>query len=223
MKKFKQLYFDIPSKTSFDLENYIVSDSNSFAFDTIVKMLKDKIEIGVITGPAFSGKTHLSRILLNNMENNNVSYFDRDYEGVRPNIETSKLLILENIDKVMIDNAEEDLLHIINFVKENKKKLLMTSRKPIAEIKTQLEDLKSRLNSILEAKINQPDDELVRLILIKIFNDKQLKIKPDVINYLSKRIDRSYKSINNFVKKIDEFSLEKGKKISINLVSSFFN
>ena len=123
----------------------------------------------------------------------------------------------------MKDNAEEHLFHIINFVKENKKKLLMTSRKPISEIKIQLEDLKSRLNSILEAKINQPDDELVRLLLIKIFNDKQLKVNPAVINYLLRRIDRSYESINNFVKKIDEFSLEKGRKITVNLVSGFFN
>ena len=99
----------------------------------------------------------------------------------------------------------------------------MTSRKPISEIKIQLEDLKSRLNSILEAKINQPDDELVRLLLIKIFNDKQLKVNPAVINYLLRRIDRSYESINNFVKKIDEFSLEKGRKITVNLVSGFFN
>ena len=96
MQNFKQLYFDMPSKTSFDIENYIVSNSNNFAFDMIVKMLKNKIEVGVITGPAFSGKTHLSRILLKNMENNNALYFDRDYQNVTSKIETSKLLIIEN-------------------------------------------------------------------------------------------------------------------------------
>ena len=40
-------------------------------------------------------------------------------------------------------------------MKENDKKLLMTSRKPISEIDLNLEDLKSRLNSILEAKIKE--------------------------------------------------------------------
>ena len=74
MQNFKQLFFDMPSKTSFDLENYMVSNSNNFAFDMIVKMLKNKIEVGVITGPAFSGKTHLSRILLNNMKTNNLIF-----------------------------------------------------------------------------------------------------------------------------------------------------
>ena len=82
-----------------------------------------------------------------------------------------------------------------------------------------LEDLKSRLNAILEAKIMQPDDELMKLVLIKIFNDKQLLINPNVINFLKSRLERSYKSINDFIEKIDKFSLEKGKKITIALIN----
>jgi len=95
----------------------------------------------------------------------------------------------------------------------------MTSRKPISEIDLNLEDLKSRLNSILEAKIKEPDDELMRLILVKIFNDKQLKINPNVIDFLVSRLERSYESINFFIEKIDKFSLEKGKKITISLIN----
>ena len=95
----------------------------------------------------------------------------------------------------------------------------MTSRKPISEIDLNLEDLKSRLNSILEAKIKEPDDELMRLILVKIFNDKQLKINPTVIDFLVARLERSYESINFFIEKIDKFSLEKGKKITISLIN----
>ena len=43
-------------------------------------------------------------------------------------------------------------------------------------------------------------------------NDKQLKINPNVIDFLMSRLVRSYKSINLFIEKIDKFSLEKGKK-----------
>ena len=95
----------------------------------------------------------------------------------------------------------------------------MTSRKPISEIDLNLEDLKSRLNSILEAKIKEPDDQLMKLILIKILNDKQLKINPNVIDFLVSRLERSYESINLFIEKIDKFSLEKSKKITIPLIS----
>ena len=219
MKNSKQLYFEMPNKTSLGVEDYIVTDSNNFAFDLIAKMIKGEINFGLISGPPYSGKTHLSKILIKSASNYKSSYIDRDYQNILDIFEASDILILENIDKVKHDKAEKDLFHIINLVKENNKKLLMTSRKSISEIDLSLKDLKSRLNSTLEAKIKEPDDQLMELILIKIFNDKQLKINPNVIDFLMSRLVRSYKSINLFIEKIDKFSLEKGKKITIPLIN----
>ena len=219
MKNSKQLYFDMPDKTALGIEDYIITESNSFAFDLISRMMKGEINQGVISGPSFSGKTHLSKILIKNIGINESLYIDRDYKNIIERVGSSNLIVIENIDKVLEDKSEEDLFHIINFTKENDKKLLMTSCKSISNIEFKLEDLKSRLNAILEAKIMQPDDELMKLVLIKIFNDKQLLINPNVINFLKSRIERSYKSINDFIEKIDKFSLEKGKKITIALIN----
>jgi len=219
MKNSKQLYFKMPNKKALGIEDYIITDSNNFAFDLIVKILKGETNFGLISGPPYSGKTHLSKILIKNARNYKTLYFDRDYQNILDRLEASDILILENIDKVKQDKSEQDLFHIINFTKENNKKLLMTSRKPISEIDLNLEDLKSRLNSILEAKIKEPDDQLMKLILIKILNDKQLKISPNVIDFLVSRLERSYESINLFIEKIDMFSLEKSKKITIPLIS----
>ena len=223
MNNSKQLYFEMPNKTALGIEDYIITDSNNFAFDLIIKMVKGEINFGLISGPPYSGKTHLSKILIKNASNYKALYIDRDYQNILDKFESSDILILENIDKVKYDKSEQDLFHIINLVKENNKKLLMTSRKSISEIDISLEDLKSRLNSILEAKINEPDDQLMELILIKIFNDKQLKINPNVIDFLMSRLVRSYKSINLFIEKIDKFSLEKGKKITIPLINDLLN
>ena len=55
--------------------------------------------------------------------------------------------------------------------------------------------------------------------MIKIFNDKQLLINPNVIEFLMARLERSYKSMNDFIERIDKFSLEKGKKITIALIN----
>ena len=219
MKNSKQLYFDMPDKTALGIEDYIITESNSFAFDLISRMIRGEINQGVISGPSFSGKTHLSKILIKNIGSNESLYIDRDYKKIIEKVGSSNLVVIENIDKVLEDRSEEDLFHIINFTKENDKKLLMTSCKSISNIEFELEDLKSRLNAILEAKIMQPDDELMKLVLIKIFNDKQLLINPNVINFLKSRLERSYKSINDFIEKIDKFSLEKGKKITIALIN----
>lgn len=219
MKNSKQLYFDMPDKTALGIEDYIITESNSFAFDLISRMIKGEINQGVISGPSFSGKTHLSKILIKNIGSNESLYIDRDYKKIIEKVGSSNLIVIENIDKVIEDRSEEDLFHIINFTKESDKKLLMTSGKSISNIEFKLEDLKSRLNAVIEAKIMQPDDELMKLVLIKIFNDKQLLINPNVINFLKSRLERSYKSINDFIEKIDKFSLERGKKITIALIN----
>ena len=219
MKNSKQLYFEMPNKKALGIEDYIITDSNNFAFDLIVKMVKGEINFGLISGPPYSGKTHLSKILIKNARNYKILYFDRDYQNMLNRFEDSDFFILENINNVKHDKFEQKLFHIINLAKENNKKLLMTSRKPISEIDLNLEDLKSRLNSILEAKIKEPDDQLMELLLIKIFNDKQLKINPNIIDFLVSRLERSYESINLFIEKIAKFSLEKGKKITIPLIN----
>ena len=219
MNNSKQLYFEMPNKKALGIEDYIITDSNNFAFDLIVKMVKGEINFGLISGPPYSGKTHLSKILIKNARNYKILYFDSDYQNMLNRFEDSDFFILENINNVKHDKFEQKLFHIINLAKENNKKLLMTSRKPISEIDLNLEDLKSRLNSILEAKIKEPDDQLMELLLIKIFNDKQLKINPNIIDFLVSRLERSYESINLFIEKIDKFSLEKGKKITIPLIN----
>jgi len=64
MKYSKQLYFEMPNKKALGIEDYIITDSNNFAFDLIVKMVKGEINFGLISGPPYSGKTHLSKILI---------------------------------------------------------------------------------------------------------------------------------------------------------------
>ena len=76
----------------------------------------------------YSGKTHLSKILIKNAKNYKTLYIDKDYQNILDRLEASDILILENIDKVKQDKSEQDLFHIINIMKENDKKLLMTSR-----------------------------------------------------------------------------------------------
>ena len=115
MKNSKQLYFDMPDKTALGIEDYIITESNSFAFDLISRMIRGEINQGVISGPSFSGKTHLSKILIKNIGSNESLYIDRDYKKIIEKVGSSNLIVIENIDKVLEDKSEEDLFHIINF------------------------------------------------------------------------------------------------------------
>ena len=54
MNNSKQLYFEMPNKKALGIEDYIITDSNNFAFDLIVKMVKGEINFGLISGPPYS-------------------------------------------------------------------------------------------------------------------------------------------------------------------------
>ena len=81
MKNSKQLYFEMPNKKALGIEDYIITDSNNFAFDLIVKMVKGEINFGLISGPPYSGKTHLSKILIKSARNYKTLYFDNLYQS----------------------------------------------------------------------------------------------------------------------------------------------
>ena len=66
--------------------------------------------------------------------------------------------------------------------------------------------------------IELPTDDLCRVIISKLFSDKQIEINPRVFEYILKNIDRSYEKMLKFIKDIDELSLSSGKSININLI-----
>ena len=117
------LTFD--KKNSFNINNYITSNSNKEAFKILIE--DNKLKSFFLYGPNKCGKSHLSNIWLKN--NNALSL-------------KSKLLNLENIsninNNILIDDVfneinEEFLFHLINHVLSNNLKILLTSDiKPIS-------------------------------------------------------------------------------------------
>jgi len=67
-------------------------------------------------------------------------------------------------------------------------------------------------------KILEPNDDLMSALILKLFYDRQILVKPKIINFLMQRVERSYLGISEIVDLIDSFSLSKNKSISINLI-----
>ena len=89
---------------------------------------------------------------------------------------------------------------------------------PINEINFKLDDLKSRTKNCLFAKIEKPDDELMFALVLKNFSDRQIVIDKKLIDFIIKRIDRSYDKIFEFIYKIDELSLKKKRPIDFKTI-----
>lgn len=214
MKNINQLLLNFKHNKNFNYNDFYVSKSNYYAFQLIEKWPKWEKNILNIYGEKFSGKTHLSNIFIDKNKGIKVEEKDINDEFFK------KLKLYENI---VIDNyfnkLEEKLMYsIFNLVDQDNKYLIINSINPINEINYKLNDLKSRSKNCLFAKIDYPDDELMFAIILKSFSDRQIQIDKKLIDFIIKRIDRSYGKIADFIYKVDELSLKKKKAIDLKII-----
>ena len=65
---------------------------------------------------------------------------------------------------------------------------------------------------------SKPEDDLIFAIILKNLSDRQISIDKKLIDFIIKRIDRSYGKIFEFIYKIDEISLKKKKPIDFKII-----
>ena len=214
MRELDQLLLNFNFSKNYKKDDFFVSKSNFFAFNLIDTWPKWEKNIVNICGEKYSGKTHLSEIFLNKNKGKILDSKKFIFN------ETHDLRIYQNIilEDFNNDIDEESVFSLINFVDQNNKYLVINSLKPINEMNFNLKDLKSRSKNSLVAKIEYPDDQLIKVLLAKNFSDRQIKIDKKLIEFAVKRITRSYGKIFEFIYKIDEISLKKKKSIDLKTV-----
>ncbi|MDA8836434.1 DnaA/Hda family protein, partial [Candidatus Pelagibacter bacterium] len=125
-------------------------------------------------------------------------------------------IVLEDLNL----NINEKLIYsLFNIIDQDNKFLIVTSMKPISEINFKLEDLRSRTKNCLFANIQNPDDELMFALILKNLSDRQITLDKKLINFIIKRIERSYGKIFEFIYKIDKISLKKKKSIDFKIIN----
>lgn len=198
------------NQADYSRQNYIILDENKHIYNSVIEDLSWKCLI--LFGPKSSGKTHLAHIWqsINDAIFINVNNFVSE-------IRYSDAFILEDVQNI---KDEAMLLHCYNYMKENDKKLLITSSISPKKLNFKLRDLSSRILSTISVKILPASEELLRIMLIKRFSDKQLKIDLKVINYILARIERSFYSIDKIIEKIDNESI--GSNVTVPFISTLF-
>ena len=209
-----QLILKFPSHQAYKKEDFYVSPSNQEAYDFInswPKWIKRTVNI---FGPSGSGKSHLASIL-----KSKTSCLQIETKKLSDEIffkfKTKETLIIENLDRKV---SEKLLFSLWNIALQDNKYLLITSKKPINSVKFKLRDLTSRVTSSLIIGINLPSDDLISVILAKNFSDKQITVEKKHIDYIIKRIDRSYEKISQFILTLDKYSLKKGSPFGLKLI-----
>ena len=214
MSDLNQLLLNFEYKQNFKDEDFYVSKSNYFAFNLINSWPKWEKNFLNISGDKFSGKSHLANIFLKKFKGIKIDANSFKNEKLQE-IKIYENIILENFDQ----NIDEVLIYsLFNLIDNDNKYLIINSINPINEMDFKLNDLKSRAKNCLFAVIEKPDDELMFALILKNFSDRQITIDKKLIDFIIKRIDRSYSKIFEFIYKIDEFSLKKKKPIDFKTI-----
>ena len=209
-----QLILKFPEHRAYKREDFYVSPSNQEAYNFINNWPKWIKRIVNIFGPSGSGKSHLSSILktktkcleiLGNELNENIIF----------EFKTKEVLIIENFNEKI---PEELLFSLWNIALQDNKYFLINSIKPISSYKFKLPDLTSRVKSSLNIGIKLPSDDLISAIIAKNFSDKQIMVEEKHIDYIIKRIDRSYEKISQFILTLDRYSLKKKSPFGLKLI-----
>ena len=214
MKNLNQQILKFDYEQNFKDQDFYVSSSNEHSFSLLNSWPKWEKNFINLIGEKFSGKTHLVNIFLDK------------YKGIKINAENINNEFLKDIkiyENIVIENLSEKineklLFTLINIVDQDNKYLIVTSPIPIVDYQFNLNDLKSRSNNFILSKIEKPGDDLMYALILKNLSDRQISIDKKLIDFIIKRINRSYGKISDFIYKIDQISLKKKNQLILKLL-----
>ena len=214
MRDLDQTIIKFDYDKNFENENFFLSKSNKYVFDFLNTWPKWEKNFVNVIGEKLSGKTHLMNIFLQKNKGIKLEAKSLNDDDLKK-IKIYENVILENLSS----EVDEKLLYsLFNLIEQDNKFIIITSTRPIVNIIFNLKDLKSRTKNFILLNIEKPDDELIFAIILKNLSDRQISLDDKFIEFIIKRIERSYSKIYDFIYKIDQLSLKKKKSIDFKII-----
>jgi chromosomal replication initiation ATPase DnaA len=214
MSNLNQLILDFDHEQNFKDQDFYVTKSNEFSFKLLNSWPKWEKNFVNLIGKKFSGKTHLVNIFLKKFKGIVIEANELSNDNLKQ-VKIFENIIIENFNDQIDENLFFSLLNIID---QDNKYLILTSSKPIVKYTFKLNDLNSRAKNFLLSNIEKPSDDLMFALILKNLSDRQISIDKKLIDFIIKRIDRSYGKIFDFIYKIDLVSLKRKKPIDFKII-----
>ncbi len=167
-----------------------------------------------LAGPSGCGKSHLAHIFAERSGASLLPAAKLSIDVVG-DLESGAGMVIEDADRGVDQTA---LFHLYNILREQQRPLLLTGLSPPAHWGLSLADLSSRLATLPVAEIGSPDDGLLQALLVKLFDDRQLRVAPDAVAYLLARTERSFDAVRALVDRLDRTALQQGRAVTVPLI-----
>ncbi len=240
MSPMTQLLLPLTTPPRYTFESLVIHEGNQTAVQTI----RSAYGTGALPlpplflhGPPGTGKTHILHAVASLLatrfasEDAGVKFILRSDEP--PGFPELRALVsdpqspVQGLLAVILDDthlvSEEDSAHLwslSNKLTRSGAPLIMAGRTPPEEVFPTNAHLHSRILSGLVLSLEPPDDLIRLLIVDKMAKDKNVRISPEVCQYLVSRKSRNIKELERLLYLLDRASLELKRRITIPLVKS---
>ena len=207
-----QLAIDLPHLPALGRADFQVSACNAGALGWIERWPDWPAHALVLHGPEGSGKSHLAHLWRE--RSSGILLSGEALSQQRPDqLAAGRAVALDDAEHA----PERDLLHLYNCCAATGASLLVLARTAPASWPIALPDLASRLRAAPAVVIALPDDALLSAVLVKHFSDRQLRVPPGVIEFLVRRMERSFAAAATLAARLDRMALSAGRPVGMGL------
>jgi chromosomal replication initiation ATPase DnaA len=205
MRQGQQMRLKLRTRQRGPGEEIVVSASNKAAIEALDAWPAWPGGCVVLVGPAGSGKSLLAAAWARRSGARILEPASMEVED-----QSGSPMLIEDADQAQ---ADETLFHLINVAAAGAS-LLLTARTPPKIWAASLPDLRSRLNALVVAQIEDPDDQMLEGVLRKFFGERSIRPSDDVYPYLIRRIERSIPAAKDVVSRLDDLAATGQREIT---------
>ncbi len=214
----EQLVLDLARRPALGRADFFVSGGNALALAQVDRWPDWPGGKLALIGPIGSGKTHLVHVWAARAE---AIILDSAVLGGLEvtSVPAAAAVAVEDCDAGLTDAAETVLFHLHNRLAASGGSLLVTGVEPPARWPLRLPDLASRLRAAPVAVLEAPDDALLAAVMVKLFDDRQLPVPSEVVDFLLSRMERSFEAAERLVARIDRLGLARRRAVTLRLAA----
>lgn len=223
----------------YTFERFIIGESNSFAANAALAISKNPgtgYNPCLIYGGVGLGKTHLIQAI-----GNSVYREFPDLKVAYLTVETFAnefILSIQKktghqfknkyrlVDVLLIDDiqflggregTQEELFHTFNALYDANKQMVFTSDRPVSEIRTLSDRLRSRFERGLNVDLQPPNYETRIAILNRKVEEKKVKIPDDVVELICRNINTNVRDLEKALTKLIAYAELVNKHITLDI------
>lgn len=226
----------------YTFDTFIVGSSNNFAYaacKAITTNQAGSYNPLFIYGQSGLGKTHLLTAIKNEISKNSPekviisipsevftneliqAIANKSISGFHNKYRKADVLLVDDIQFITgKERTQEEFFHTFNELYSDGKQIVLTSDRPPKDIKTLEERLKTRFEWGLLADISTPDFETRIAIINRKADLLQIKIPPEVAEFIANTIKSNIRQLEGAVKKLKANKLLLGSSITINVAQT---